>query len=240
MDRDYESSQLEEFRPPPPRGNGGGKPSGSMLSIFLAGGVGLLCIAVLLFLAAPLGGVVLSMVALAALLAAFCAFHYVIWGWWMGGVIRSEVAAEELAEEQRAAAWRSAKANGELKVVELPLGLIIVAVLFILTGILSILDFGFQLAHGSLRINPSVWNLFIGWGLFYRSEAARAWAIVFTTVSLIGCIVAGAVLGFAQHDLSLVALCAGIFLFEGWQMWVLTRPEVREAFYRPPMPEHNW
>lgn len=78
-----------------------------MLSIFLAGGVGLLCVAVLLFLAAPVGGVVLSMLALGVLLAAFCAFHYVVWGWWLGDVIRGEVAAEEKAEEELAEKRRS-------------------------------------------------------------------------------------------------------------------------------------
>jgi len=99
MDQDERRSRIEELRPPPSERSG--RPSGSMLSIFLAGGVGLMALAVLFFLFAPLGGVVLGVVGVVFLLAAIGMLHYVIWGWWLGGVIRAEVAAEEEAEAQR-------------------------------------------------------------------------------------------------------------------------------------------
>jgi hypothetical protein len=31
----------------------------------------------------------------------FAAFHYLIWGWWLGGVIRREVAEDEDSEKNR-------------------------------------------------------------------------------------------------------------------------------------------
>ena len=74
--------------------------SKSSLSIILAGGALLLGVAVLAVLAAPLAGVVLGIIGLVLLLAALAAFHYVVWGWWLGGVIRSEVEADERAEEE--------------------------------------------------------------------------------------------------------------------------------------------
>ena len=109
MDQDDRRSRIEDLRPPPPERNA--RPSGSMLSIFLAGGVGLMALAVLFFLFAPLGGVVLGVVGVVFLLAAIGLLHYVIWGWWLGGVIRAEVAAEEQAEaERQAESQRNAKA----------------------------------------------------------------------------------------------------------------------------------
>ena len=54
-------------------------------------------------LMAPLAGVVLGIIGLVLFLAALAAFHYVVWGWWLGGVIRAEVEADERAEEEQAA-----------------------------------------------------------------------------------------------------------------------------------------
>lgn len=72
----------------------------SSLSIILAGGALLLGIAVLAVLAAPVAGVVFGVIGLVLFLAALAAFHYVVWGWWLGSAIRAEVEAEERAEEE--------------------------------------------------------------------------------------------------------------------------------------------
>ncbi len=74
---------------------------GSFMAIVMAGGVGLMLLAVLIFLAAPLAPVVMAAVGFVFFFAAMAAFHYVVWGWWLGDVIRDEVAAEEEAERER-------------------------------------------------------------------------------------------------------------------------------------------
>src|SRR5438034_1105835 len=69
------------------------KPSGSLLSIFLAGVGALVLAAILGFLMIPVAGVALGAAALVFVLVALAAFHYIVWGWWLGGVIREDVEA---------------------------------------------------------------------------------------------------------------------------------------------------
>ena len=88
---DFEAARPQ--RPGPPQAA-----RGSIIGIVLAGGFGLMLMAVLLFLAAPLAPVVLAAGGFVFFLAAMAAFHYVVWGWWLGGVIGDEVAAEDKAE----------------------------------------------------------------------------------------------------------------------------------------------
>jgi hypothetical protein len=90
---DFLAAQPE--RPEPPQSRG------SFVIIMLAGGLGLMFLAVLIFLAAPLAPVVMAAVGFVFFFAALAAFHYVIWGWWLGDAIREEVAAEEEAERER-------------------------------------------------------------------------------------------------------------------------------------------
>ncbi|HEX3997332.1 MAG TPA: hypothetical protein VHX65_02165 [Pirellulales bacterium] len=72
----------------------------SSLSIILAAGALLFGIAILAVLMGPVSPVVFGAIGMVLLLAALAAFHYVVWGWWLGNVIRSEVEAEERAEEE--------------------------------------------------------------------------------------------------------------------------------------------
>ncbi len=72
----------------------------SSLPLVMAGGGLLLGIAVLAVLAAPIAGVMLGVIGVVLLLTALAAFHYVVWGWWLGGAIREEVEAEERAEQE--------------------------------------------------------------------------------------------------------------------------------------------
>ena len=50
----------------------------------------------------PVAGVALAAVVLVFVLAPLAAFHYVVWGWWLGDVIREDVEAEERAEAEQA------------------------------------------------------------------------------------------------------------------------------------------
>jgi hypothetical protein len=96
-DEDFEPSvPAPPLRPQP----GQTKQSGSLLGIFLAGVGALILAAVLGFLMIPVAGVALGAAALVFVLVALAAFHYVVWGWWLGGVIRDDVEAEERAEAE--------------------------------------------------------------------------------------------------------------------------------------------
>jgi len=97
------NNDIERFRPVRPERPDEPSPAGnrkSSLSIVLAGGALLLGIGVLSMLAAPVAGVMLGVIAMVLLLAGLAAFHYVVWGWWLGGAIRADVEAEERAEEE--------------------------------------------------------------------------------------------------------------------------------------------
>jgi hypothetical protein len=76
------------------------KTSGSLLSIFLAGVGAMVLASILGFLMIPVAGVALASGALVFVLVGLAAFHYVVWGWWLGGVIRVDVEAEERAEAE--------------------------------------------------------------------------------------------------------------------------------------------
>ncbi len=81
----------------------GVKPSrgASALAILLALGFGFCCLLGLIFLSASLAPVVIAAVAFAFLLFGGAAVHYLIWGWWLGDMIREDVAAEEREEAER-------------------------------------------------------------------------------------------------------------------------------------------
>jgi hypothetical protein len=101
-ERRFEDEDFERPRrgPPIPPPSEPKKPSGSLLGIFLAG-VGALVLACILgFLMIPVAGVALAAVVLVFVLVGLAAFHYIIWGWWLSGVIREDVEAEERAEAE--------------------------------------------------------------------------------------------------------------------------------------------
>jgi hypothetical protein len=105
---DAPRNSIEQFRPVRPvrpekeddDASSASKRPKSSLSIILAGGALLLGIAVLTVLMAPVAQVLFGVIGLVLLFAGLAAFHYVVWGWWLGGVIRAEVEADEKAEEQ--------------------------------------------------------------------------------------------------------------------------------------------
>jgi ABC-type branched-subunit amino acid transport system permease subunit len=98
MERDARRFRDEDFRPEPPPP--APKPAASLWGIFLAGVGALLIACALGFLMIPIAGVALAAVVLVFVLVALAAFHYVVWGWWLSGVIRDDVEAEERAEAE--------------------------------------------------------------------------------------------------------------------------------------------
>lgn len=126
-----------------------------------------------------------------------------------------------------------------------PLSLKIVAALFILGGISSIVDVITSLTQGNLNLNFGVLGLLVGIGLLRFSRGWRTCALVFLWIALI-CLplvalvflfLAGAVnytifwqnMGEGSRWLG-VALAAVLFVVVLWQYRVLTRPDIRNLF----------
>jgi hypothetical protein len=125
------------------------------------------------------------------------------------------------------------------------LSLKIVAALFIVGGVSSIIDVIIRLTQGTIFLNFGVLGLFIGIGLLRFSRGWRTCALVFLWIALIGLpLVALALLCFeGPVDYTLfgqkvgeaprvvgVTLAAGMFAIALWQYWVLTRPDIRKLF----------
>jgi hypothetical protein len=82
--------------------------TGSLLPLGLAGCLGLLVGAVLLFLTL---GFAAQATGIAAALFGVVAFHYLVWGRWLGATIRAEVEAEEREAASRAHEPQNAAEN---------------------------------------------------------------------------------------------------------------------------------
>jgi hypothetical protein len=129
-----------------------------------------------------------------------------------------------------------------------PLSLKIVAALFVLGGISSIIEVITSLTQGTLNLNFGVLGLFIGIGLLRLSRPWRTCALVFLWIAMIGIpLIAiffmiasgpldftlfGQKVGQASKGLGIL-LAIVVFALAVWQYWVLTRPEVRKLFRVP-------
>lgn len=123
-----------------------------------------------------------------------------------------------------------------------PRSLKIVAVLFILGGITSIIDVIVALSQGALNLNFGVLGLFVGIGLLRFSRGWRTCALVLLWISvpliaLFFLFGAEAVnytifwqnMGQGSRAIA-VALAAVVFAVVLWQYRVLTRPDIRKLF----------
>jgi hypothetical protein len=121
----------------------------------------------------------------------------------------------------------------------------IVAFLFILSGILSLLQVIAAATQGSLSINFGVLGLFIGQGLLRRRIGWRQCALAFLWIAMIGAPLIAIFFVTASSPLEFkffgriagtvpmaagIVLAAGIFALAFWQHRVLTSPAVRELF----------
>jgi len=80
----------------PPRGSLVGLVLGLGFGLFMAG---LLSTALIL----TLGSLGIAIVLVVTTMIGFGALHYLLWGWWLGDMIRRDVAEEEAAAEEAAA-----------------------------------------------------------------------------------------------------------------------------------------
>jgi hypothetical protein len=130
----------------------------------------------------------------------------------------------------------------------IPASLKVVAALFILSGISSLLEIIVSLLHGHISINFGVLGLFIGAGLLRLSPTWRTWALVFTWIALVGAPLVGLIFLIVPGPLDFnlfgqpvghapkaagVAVAVVVFLVALWQYRVLTRPDVRALFLAP-------
>ena len=127
----------------------------------------------------------------------------------------------------------------------IPASLKAVAILFILGGILAVIEVLVALAHGGINVNFGVLGLFIGPGLLGLRPGWRTCALVFLWIAMIGIpIFLALMLVYAGHlEVSVFGQKFGhtskglgvVFAFVSfslalWQYRVLTRPDIRRLF----------
>ena len=132
-----------------------------------------------------------------------------------------------------------------------PLSLKIVAALFILGGISSIIDAIIRLTQGTLPLNFGVLGLFVGIGLLRFSRAWRTCALVFLWIALLSLPLVAMVFLFVAASVNYtifwqnigpgsrvigVVLAALLFAVALWEFRVLTRPDIRKLFGLSPEP----
>jgi hypothetical protein len=128
---------------------------------------------------------------------------------------------------------------------QFPTSLTVVAVLFLIGGILSALDIVFSLFHGRIEFNPGVLGLFIGPGLFRLRRGWRTCGLVLLWLNLVFAPIFAVLLLAANRPLPLnlfgipageVPIAFGLifviacFALALWSYFVLTRADVRALF----------
>jgi hypothetical protein len=129
----------------------------------------------------------------------------------------------------------------------IPTSLKVVAALFILGGVASLIEIAVALWHGRVSVNFGVMGIFIGTGLLRLHPTWRMWALVFIWIALIVAPIVGILVlaGDSRLDLQLLGLTVGrasttagfiaalaLFLIALWQYRVLTRRDIRMLFGR--------
>lgn len=127
----------------------------------------------------------------------------------------------------------------------LPTSLIVVAVLFIISGVSAVVDILVSLIFSHISINFGVLSLFVGRGLLRLNRGWRTFALVIIWMSLISLPIVGLLflifqgplyvklfgqkIGYAPKAIGLIVV-AVVFAVELWQYRVLTRPDIRRLF----------
>ena len=113
----------------------------------------------------------------------------------------------------------------------LPASLVIVSVIFILSGALSVFDMLVKLSHNQLFLNLGVLGLLIGPGLLRRRPGWRVVALVWVLLCLTGTIIAAVLISRLNEASSVhFAAVVAVFLFYLWQFYVLLRRDVSRMF----------
>ena len=127
----------------------------------------------------------------------------------------------------------------------IPISLKIVAILFILGGIHSVIEVVLDALNSKVNINFGILGLFIGFGLLALRPGWRKCALVFIWIALIAVPILtifmfmhsgpldfnifGQKVGYATKEFGLV-VAISIFLLELWQYHVLNRSDIRMLF----------
>jgi hypothetical protein len=129
---------------------------------------------------------------------------------------------------------------------QIPTALSVVSYLFLITGVLSVIEIVFSATRGAIHPNFLFLGLWIFAGLRRYSRGWRTCALVFIWISLISLTVFigiilfdGGALWQRPSDHKLVELplvwslmiVVPFFILEMWQYRVLTRPDIRSLFY---------
>ena len=133
-------------------------------------------------------------------------------------------------------------------ITPIPTSLRVVSLLFLLGGVLSMIEVIGSLMLGRLNINFGVLAVFIGPGLLRLSQGWRTCALVFLWIAIIGIpIIAillmttsgpldfklfGQKVGHASREFG-ISLAGVMLVLAVWQYRVLTRPDVRRLFGLP-------
>lgn len=126
-----------------------------------------------------------------------------------------------------------------------PLSLMIVAAIFVLGGLSSVLNVLISLANGRIRLDLGILGLFIGFGLVRFSPGWRTCGLFFIWLTMIGAPIFGLLflaqsapptmkllgqqIGHAPKTTG-VLLAAFVFVVAFFQYRVLNRPAIRELF----------
>lgn len=119
----------------------------------------------------------------------------------------------------------------------------IVAYLFMIGGILSVVDTCVELLFGRFNLNLGVFIIFIGRGLLHFNPRSLAWAIFFTWMGLIFMPIAAAASLFTHVNFQIFGLSVGqvphgvgfifstaMFALYYWQYSILKNRQVRRLF----------
>ena len=127
--------------------------------------------------------------------------------------------------------------TSEEAVEAIPTSLRIIAVLFFLGGISSIIEMAVALMNNSISVNFGILGLFIGPGLLRLSKAWRTCALVFIWLALIAasigivvCVMAFFLPTFGDASIGILLLVIILFFVALWEYRVLTNPNIRKLF----------
>lgn len=119
-----------------------------------------------------------------------------------------------------------------------------VAAAFCFVGALSVVDMALELARGYVSLNLGVLALFVGVGLFRHSHPWRVAAVVCACLTVVASLALGVALLVGGQPIvytgwekaGTLPFSAGVafavlgFAIGLWQLWVLTRPQVKQLF----------
>jgi len=137
------------------------------------------------------------------------------------------------------------------RAVRLPGAVLVFAWLYIVAGAVAAFHFGWAIAEQRFVLDLTVLGVFIGRGLLLRIAAARSCAVAISWLGMIASVVWAAMLAWRADKVHFLwnrqpvdmpvwaalilglAICAGLFLLNFWQLRVMRRPGVMAMFPDP-------